>query len=57
MSPVSLAIIMSLIGVILLVGIVAKNAVLLIDFAKCERETNRARKVDPAPAAAPKETR
>jgi HAE1 family hydrophobic/amphiphilic exporter-1 len=30
--------IMSLIGVILLMGIVAKNAILLIDFAKWERE-------------------
>ncbi len=32
--------IMSLIGVILLMGIVAKNAILLIDFAKWEREKN-----------------
>ena len=30
--------IMSLIGVILLAGIVAKNAILLIDFAKWARE-------------------
>jgi len=32
--------IMSLIGVILLMGIVAKNAILLIDFAKWDREKN-----------------
>ena len=34
--------IMSLIGVILLMGIVAKNAILLIDFAKWAREQRRA---------------
>ena len=33
--------IMSLIGVILLMGIVAKNAILLIDFAKWTREQRR----------------
>jgi HAE1 family hydrophobic/amphiphilic exporter-1 len=31
---------MSLIGVILLMGIVAKNAILLVDFAKWQRESN-----------------
>ena len=35
--------IMSLIGVILLMGIVAKNAILLIDFAKWARETTARR--------------
>ena len=34
--------IMSLIGVILLMGIVAKNAILLIDFAKWARERGHA---------------
>ena len=33
--------IMSLIGVILLMGIVAKNAILLVDFAKWQREDNQ----------------
>src|SRR5581483_10781742 len=33
--------IMSLIGVILLMGIVAKNAILLIDFAKWTRESDK----------------
>ena len=40
--------IMSLIGVILLMGIVAKNAILLIDFAKWARERGQ-----PLPSAAP----
>ena len=35
--------IMSLIGVILLMGIVAKNAILLIDFAKWAREKDGCR--------------
>jgi HAE1 family hydrophobic/amphiphilic exporter-1 len=32
---------MSLIGVILLMGIVAKNAILLVDFAKWQRESKK----------------
>ena len=46
--------IMSLIGVILLMGIVAKNAILLIDFAKWARERDgllAARRADRGRAA------
>ena len=38
---------MSLIGVILLMGIVAKNAILLIDFAKWARRSAACRCVKP----------
>ena len=49
--------IMSLIGVILLMGIVAKNAILLIDFAKWAEETGMPRReaiieAGPRPSAA-----
>src|SRR5205807_9217101 len=35
---------MSMIGIILLMGIVAKNAILLIDFAKCSEKADASRR-------------